>query len=104
MGKNKINKNLLLVFGTTFIFLSTLFYWYEWRPRQIRKECAVVEVYVGPQIEQSATANWPGCDTGGSLVLPDCHGKIEAQTGRTILREVSDKTYKNCLRHRGLKY
>lgn len=37
---NKIRNAIIFVFITT---VAVAFYWYEWRPSQIRKECAEPE-------------------------------------------------------------
>ena len=40
-SQNKINKNFLVVLSLVLIMLCGLFYWFQIRPAQIRKECMI---------------------------------------------------------------
>ena len=88
MENKKINTNKIPVYAGVVIFLvvGTIFYWYEYRPNQIRKECA----------ETSPT-------TQSVLVKSD-----ETLFGVSGLldyykQEPTDIYYKTCLRRNGLK-
>jgi len=71
MEKLKQYKYIILIL---LIVLGFAFYWYEWRPTQIKKEC-----YYRSQLSQS----------GGRLYRLD-------GLGITL-----DESYKNCLRQKG---
>lgn len=65
----------LIIAVLAFLFSAFLFYWYEWRPRNIRREC------VKEAIEYSSSIDTLKLDSLNKLV---------------------DFMYKNCVRKKGL--
>lgn len=43
----KANQSAVIIAAVILILVGGWFYWYEWRPSQIRKECAKISVRTG---------------------------------------------------------
>jgi hypothetical protein len=61
------------------LVIAGFFYWYEWRPTQIRKECAISILEKGDKFN---------------------HEQFLAKYG---VQEAKDNLYKNCLKEHGLE-
>lgn len=73
------NRLLIVVVAVFIIIIGFLFYWYEYRPQQIRKECNTQAYY----------------DAGKTLGITE-------ELNESQWQDRKEKLYKDCLRYNGL--
>jgi len=92
--KEKIKKILALLNQWKVILIllligSGLFYWYEWRPSQIRKECAKIATEVAIELMKTKAK------------ISDRYKQFAEKD--LFLKDDMETYYKECLRRRGLE-
>lgn len=89
----KKNRNVLLTILGVGIIAAGLFYWYQWRPSEIRKECSQIRDESINNVETDLL------DTPGRFVLKSSLTKDERIKTKLSLIKVK---YDNCLSEKGL--
>lgn len=90
-------KNILIIIFVSLIFLSGLFYWFQWRPSEIRKNCVT-------QAKDQAKEKY--ASTQLSAEDQETFNKLfdkPAPTGQSFLKKDYDVYYEICLTENGLK-
>lgn len=75
---------------TVLIILGVAFYWYEWRPAQIRKECIQLAI-------QGKSSKFLNSDNGF-----DANKFANEYLAKSGQQEAIDAFYRNCLREKGI--
>lgn len=113
------NEKLMLsvIILSACIVISLGFYWFQWRPSEIRKNCSVVwrhfdgspEITAAEAILKNAdcereSKNIKGIDYNKILGLGGCNSTARpAQAAKDWAETATDKEYTTCLRKNGLK-
>ena len=91
MEKLKEYKYIILIF---LVVIGVVFYWFEWRPKEIKKECLKNQLdYEGKLRKDISEAQ-----KRDKMSVSDSQFKIIEET----IRERSENTYKQCLIGKGL--
>lgn len=92
------------------ITITAAFYWFAFRPSQIRRECSWLSKHSDAVPARPASQNWPTCSSGSALddlisntINGDtCHGLELAIPAKDWYERASNSEYQFCLHNRGL--
>lgn len=105
MTAERLHKGVLLIASSTLFIFGILFYWYEIRPSNIKKECSMVALKTYSQ-EQKRSAFIYANKNCPSETTTDCRTSeaiLEAPLDSQMQkRPVSEMEYKQCLRENGI--
>jgi hypothetical protein len=79
------------MFLIVLVVLGVAFYWYEWRPSEIRKECVSVATQCAKRVMKDK-----------SELAPESYTKEQVERGFYMIRDY-DKCYNDCLSEQGLE-
>ncbi len=100
----KKNKNVLLTIVGVAIIAGGLFYWFQWRPSEIRKQCSQERtVYLDSELQKIKDGE------SEFIIEPDSISEYRNNidkiktAARKEAREESQGVYERCLSSKGLK-